>query len=73
MMSIGAALSAATTRVGRPLPVGLAGARAVAPQNGEARDVAARDGEEAARFRPEDGALLVAIEAGLREAGYLDA
>ncbi len=65
MMSIGAALNAATTLVGTTLPVGLIGERAPVRT---IHDAEAEEGPEAPQT---EGALLVAIEAGLREAGYL--
>ncbi|AWN48451.1 hypothetical protein DK419_20555 [Methylobacterium terrae] len=73
MMSIGAALSAATTLVGTTLPAGLIGA----PSGKRAPARQAQDAETAVEAGevfgppPEDGALLVAIEESLREAGYL--
>jgi hypothetical protein len=67
MMSIGAALDAATSRAGTTLPAGLIGERAPVRPIREAED------EEAPETPPADGALLVAVEAGLREAGYLPA
>ncbi|TNC11410.1 hypothetical protein FF100_20015 [Methylobacterium terricola] len=65
MMSIGAALSAATTLVGHALPAGRAGER-TPPRT--TREAGAEEVRETTR---EDATLLVAIEAGLREAGYL--
>ncbi|AWN53801.1 hypothetical protein [Methylobacterium sp. 17Sr1-1] len=65
MMSIGAALDAATPSVGTSLPVGRLGARA------QVRAI--REAEDEPEPSPEEGALLVAVEAGLREAGYLPA
>ncbi len=64
MMSIGTALTTATTLVGPPLPAGSLGQR-----------VPARAPRAAGTGQAEEakGALLVAIEAGLREAGYLSA
>lgn len=67
MMSIGTALDAATTLVGATLPAGLIGERAPERAIREAED-----GEEPGTST-EEGALLVAVEAGLREAGYLPA
>lgn len=67
MMSIGTALDAATIRVGPSLPAGLIGERAPVRGIREAED------EEGSGTSPEEGALLVAVEAGLREAGYLPA
>ncbi len=70
MTSIGAAPSAATTRVGHArighsLAAGLTGERA------PAQATRAAEAEDAPEASFEDGALLVAVEAGLREAGYL--
>lgn len=67
MMSIAAALGAATALVGSTLPAGLI--RAPVGECGPARP--AREAEAGEEPAPEDGALLVAIEEGLREAGYL--
>lgn len=68
MMSIGAAVTAATTLVGQALPAGLMGERASAtPGQPIAGFPAAASSEDALV----DGALLEAVEAGLREAGYL--
>lgn len=67
MMSIGAALNAATTLVGTTLPAGLIGERPLVGTIREAED------EDESGMPPADGALLVVIEAGLREAGYLPA
>ncbi|GJD61238.1 hypothetical protein [Methylobacterium frigidaeris] len=66
MMSIGTALNAATTLVGATLPAALIGERTPVRTT---RD----DGTEEVPEAPPEGALLVAIEAGLREAGYLPA
>ncbi|MEE8628464.1 MULTISPECIES: hypothetical protein [Methylobacterium] len=60
MMSIGAAVTAATTLVGQALPAGLMGER---PR--------ASAGRAASEDALANGALLEAVEAGLREAGYL--
>lgn len=68
MMSIGTALAAATTRVGTALPAELIGERVPARATREAAEVG--EAEDAA---PAEGALLVAVETGLREAGYLSA
>ncbi|KMO37254.1 hypothetical protein VQ03_19370 [Methylobacterium tarhaniae] len=70
MMPIGAALNAATTLVGGALPAGLIGQRAPMRRMHEAEE--SQETEES-QAPPADGALLVAIEAGLREAGYLPA
>ncbi|TGD97136.1 hypothetical protein [Methylobacterium nonmethylotrophicum] len=67
MMSIGHAL-AATTLAGGTLPAGLMAERAQA-QRTEAEDGA----EDAPETSAADGALFTAVEAGLREAGYLPA
>ncbi len=65
MMSIGSALTAATTLVGYALPAGLIGERPQAPVlHGER-------GQELAGTASAEGALFEAVEAGLREAGYL--
>ena len=66
MMSIGTALAAATTLVGTRLPAGLIGERLPARMTRETAE--AGEAEDAALA---EGALLVAVEAGLREAGYL--
>ncbi|SFU99525.1 hypothetical protein SAMN02799631_03731 [Methylobacterium sp. 174MFSha1.1] len=67
MMSTAAAPNAATPRIGTALPTGLIGARAPVRAIRDAED------EDAPETSPEEGALLVAVEAGLREAGYLPA
>jgi len=85
MMSIGAALNAATTLVGHALPAGRAGeggpvrttrtfgarkARQTMP--GATIPGATILGEATPGERaPAEATLLVAVEAGLREAGYL--
>ena len=68
MMSIGTALNAATTLVGTALPAGLIGERVPARATREVAEVG--EAEDSALA---EGALLVAVEAGLREAGYLSA
>ena len=68
MMSIGTALTAATALVGTALPAGPIGERVPARATREAADVG--EAEDSALT---EGALLVAVEAGLREAGYLSA
>jgi hypothetical protein len=65
MMSIGAALNAATTLVGTSLPAGLIGERT------PVGTIHTAETEEGPAASPTEGALLIAIEAGLREAGYL--
>ena len=67
MMSIGAALATATTLVGGTLPAGLMAKRSSAPAH------TAEETEDSPEAPPADAALLVAVEAGLREAGYLPA
>ncbi len=75
MMSIGAAVTAATTLVGQALPAGLMGERPRASATpGQAIagfPAAASAGKTASDDALADGALLEAVEAGLREAGYL--
>lgn len=72
MMSIGAAVTAATTLVGQALPAGLMGERASAtPGQPIAGFPAAASAGGASEDALVDGALLEAVEAGLREAGYL--
>ncbi len=68
MMSIGTALTAATALVGTALPAGLIGERVPARPTRETAEVG--EAEDSALT---EGALLVAVEAGLREAGYLTA
>lgn len=73
MMSIGAAVTAAAALVGQALPAGLMGERASATpgQPIAGFPAAASAGRAAFEDALADGALLEAVEAGLREAGYL--
>ncbi|SEP14268.1 hypothetical protein SAMN04487843_107136 [Methylobacterium sp. ap11] len=77
MMSIGVAVTAATTLVGQALPAGLMGERprasATPGQPIAGFPAAAASGRAPPEDALVDGALLEAVEAGLllREAGYL--
>lgn len=63
MMSIGAALTTATLRLGHIPPA--------APSGNRETVRTTREAEAEAGTSPEEAALLAAIEADLREAGYL--